>query len=123
MAKWIYREQRPRILYVEDASNDVALVQQLRAESNVNLLAVRPDGSKEVRATAVTALFESGRVLLPERAHWVDAFIDEMCVFPNGRHDDQVDACVFALRQLVPQYNAGDRYERNTRVWRRLVAP
>ncbi|GAC1401680.1 MAG: hypothetical protein NVSMB64_00250 [Candidatus Velthaea sp.] len=122
-AQRIYREQRPRMMYVEDASNGVALVQQLRQESRVNLLAIRPDGSKEARANAVTALFESGRLLLPEREHWVDAFIDEMCAFPNGRHDDQVDACVLALRQLVPEYNARDRRERNLAVYRRLVRP
>ena len=89
----------------------------------VYLVAVPPDSSKEARASAVTALFESGRVLLPDRAHWVDAFIDEMCAFPNGRHDDQVDAFVLALRQIVPGYNARDRYERNARVWGRLVNP
>ena len=26
------------------------------------------------------------------RAHWTDAYLDEMCSFPNGAHDDRVDA-------------------------------
>lgn len=122
-AKRVYREQRPRIMYVEDASNGVALVQQLQANSGVRILPVRPDGSKEARANAVTALFESGRVLLPERAPWLDAFIDEMCSFPNGRHDDQVDSCVLALRKIVNDWNARFRSENNRAVYRRLVNP
>jgi len=122
-AQRVYREQRPRIMYVEDASNGVALVQQLQANSGVRILPVRPDGSKEARANAVTALFESGRVLLPERAPWVEAFIDEMCSFPNGRHDDQVDSCVLALRKLVNDWNARFRSANNRAIYGRLMNP
>jgi len=71
----------------------------------------------------VTALFESGRVLLPERAPWVEAFIDEMCSFPNGRHDDQVDSCVLALRKLVNDWNARFRSANNRAVYGRLMNP
>ena len=39
-------------------------------------------------------MIESGNVYLPHPsiAPWIDDFIDECACFPNGRHDDQVDA-------------------------------
>lgn len=44
-----------------------------------------------MRIKAQTAHIENGEVLLPKEAPWLDAYLAEMTVFPNGRHDDQVD--------------------------------
>jgi phage terminase large subunit-like protein len=33
----------------------------------------------------------------PQYATWVDGFIEECAAFPNGAHDDQVDAMTQAL--------------------------
>jgi predicted phage terminase large subunit-like protein len=33
----------------------------------------------------------------PANRPWVDAFIEECAAFPNGAHDDQVDAMTQAL--------------------------
>ena len=35
------------------------------------------------------------------RHHGIDAFVEERCVFPNGAHDDQVDAASAAFRALI----------------------
>ena len=35
------------------------------------------------------------------RGPWNRAFIDELCTFPNGKHDDQVDAAALAFVKLV----------------------
>ena len=56
--------------------------------------------SKEARADAFAAQCECGMVKLVEGA-WNQAFIDELCAFPNGAHDDQVDAASVAFRALV----------------------
>jgi predicted phage terminase large subunit-like protein len=48
-------------------------------------------GSKEDRAEAYAAQLEAGNVSLV-RGAWIPAFISEHCDFPNGTHDDQVDA-------------------------------
>ncbi len=37
---------------------------------------------------------------LPEQAHWVDEYLNELESFPNSRHDDQVDATSQALDWL-----------------------
>ena len=41
---------------------------------------------------AQTAMIENGFVHLPNTAPWLAAYLHELTVFPNGRHDDQVDS-------------------------------
>jgi predicted phage terminase large subunit-like protein len=60
----------------------------------------RPTGSKEVRAMPFAAACEAGLVEL-ERGEWNRAFIDELCGFPTGQHDDQVDAAADAFNYLA----------------------
>lgn len=90
----------PRIL-IEDKANGPAVIDALKHEVS-GIVPVEPDGSKEARAHAVTALFEAGNVLLPDRslAPWVDEYRLELTRFPSGAHDDQVDATTQALRYL-----------------------
>jgi predicted phage terminase large subunit-like protein len=51
----------------------------------------REEGSKENRADPFVAQCEHGFVKLV-KAPWNRNFVDELCAFPNGAHDDQVDA-------------------------------
>jgi len=53
--------------------------------------AERVTGSKESRADAFSSQVNAGNVRLV-RAPWNAAFIEELRTFPNGTHDDQVDA-------------------------------
>lgn len=57
-------------------------------------------GSKEMRAEPYAAQIEAGNIVLVKGA-WNDAFIDEHLSFPNGSHDDQVDAASGGFRALV----------------------
>lgn len=55
---------------------------------------VRPDkvtGDKVTRAGALAAAMEAHRVKFV-RGEWLNALFDEMEAFPDGGHDDQVDA-------------------------------
>ena len=61
---------------------------------------IKPQGSKPVRAEAVSTQAELGNVRL-RIAPWNTEFIDEHCLFPtDGVHDDQVDAVSQAVRYL-----------------------
>ena len=57
---------------------------------------------KFVRSQLVAAAWNDGRVLLPESAPWLDAFISEVCQFTGvaDLHDDQVDAMASAFDVL-----------------------
>lgn len=62
--------------------------------------AVKPTGEKSVRARPASAQAEAGNVKLL-RGPWNQAFLDEVCVFPAGTNDDQVDAFADALNELA----------------------
>lgn len=62
--------------------------------------AVRPTGEKSVRARPASAQAEAGNVKLV-RGLWNTAFLDEVCIFPAGTHDDQVDAFADAVNELA----------------------
>lgn len=57
-------------------------------------------GSKETRAKAIAARCEAGDVRLVEGA-WIEDFLDELTAFPDGTHDDQVDAFSGAYEDLA----------------------
>lgn len=90
------------------------------AETKIKLLAgfevkaVAPTGDKATRAKPASAQAEAGNVKLI-RGSWNEAFLDEVCSFPNGQFDDQVDAFADALNELA----LGDSFDEN--MWKRLA--
>lgn len=58
---------------------------------NYKVVLVPSSGSKFVRAQPWFARIQARKVIL-KRAHWNQAFIDELCEFPDGGYDDQVDS-------------------------------
>jgi len=57
-------------------------------------------GDKTTRAEPLAAQINVGNVLML-RAPWNDALVSEMRLFPNGNHDDQVDALSRAFAELI----------------------
>lgn len=51
---------------------------------------------KITRAEDCSPTIESGKVFLLEGT-WNESFINECCVFPNSKHDDQVDCLCYAI--------------------------
>jgi predicted phage terminase large subunit-like protein len=87
---------------IEDKANGSAVIQLLR-EKIFGMIAVNPEGGKAARVNAVSPAIEAGNVYLPhpQYAPWVVQFIDECAAFPNGTHDDDVDAMSQALNRLI----------------------
>jgi predicted phage terminase large subunit-like protein len=86
---------------IEEKANGSAVIAALK-ETIPGLVVVRPEGGKEARLNAVAAQIEAGNVFLPAAsiAPWIEEFLAECSDFPNGRHDDQVDAMAYALRNF-----------------------
>lgn len=91
---------------VEDKANGTAVIDTLK-ETISGLIPINPSDSKEGRARAVTPEIESGHVRLPYPGdagnEWVGDLMAEVRNFPNGTHDDQVDAMTQALSRLRDQ--------------------
>lgn len=87
---------------IEDKANGSAVIDQLK-RSITGLIPITPKDGKYVRAVGVSPYVESGHVHLPSDrlASWAAGFIDEAAAFPNGTHDDQVDAMTQALDRLL----------------------
>ncbi len=66
---------------------------ELMGIANVSYLV--PKENKMIRANPWLARLEAGKVHLV-KGEWNQAFIDELSLFPDGKHDDQVDAVTMA---------------------------
>ena len=79
-----------RIL-IEDKANGSAVIDTLTKEYD-NIEPVNPAGGKASRLYGCSPTIRKKRVYLPRGATWASSFISEFTSFPNGAHDDQVDA-------------------------------
>lgn len=103
---FIRKNSKYNAILIEDKANGTAIMDVIKKEFN-RVIPINPKESKEARFASVTPLFESGNVYLPhpDICPWVSDFIDEMLVFPNGKHDDQVDSTSQALNYLNKKTN------------------
>ena len=77
---------------IEDKASGQSLLQDLRREGGLPVIACMPDADKVTRLMRVTPQFEAGRMALPMHAPWLAAFEQEFYAFPDALNDDQVDA-------------------------------
>lgn len=96
LVKDMARIYNANYVLIEETGAGSGLISQLN-EEGFYPVPIRPQISKQERAYLQTPKLEAGQVYLPKNAPWLDAFKAEIDVFPNGRHDDQVDA----LTQLL----------------------
>jgi predicted phage terminase large subunit-like protein len=79
-------------ILIEDKASGTQLIQELIAEGCHGVTRYHPDCDKIMRLHAQTAMIENGFVYIPKTAPWLAEYLHEMTVFPNGKHDDQVDS-------------------------------
>lgn len=117
---------------VESAANGPAILDDLKSKITT-LVAWPPKGrkqdSKEARAAVMQPYAEAGAIFLPDPsiAPWIEEWIYELIVFPNGQNDDYVDSASQAVIYLLervgkefivpakgismrPQRETGERY-------------
>lgn len=97
----LYEIHKPHSVLVEDKASGQTLLQELRRETIIPIVAIKVDADKLSRANAITPIVESGRVYLPENAPWLLDFIHSLAAFPNAAHDDDVDSTTQALNYLI----------------------
>lgn len=108
--RWSFHEAQRRIIdfaerhkakavVVESNQYQAAAVQELVRTTRLPVFGVRPDRDKVTRFLPLLARFEQGRVTLSGAIPgW---FREELLAFPQGEHDDAVDAAVYAFMALA----------------------
>ena len=97
------------VLLIEDKTSGQSVIQDLKRTTDLPILPIMPIKDKVARAHLASPIVESGRVYLPEGQRWVADYISELCTFPKGVHDDQVDATTQYLNWIgtrTPLVNA-----------------
>ena len=77
---------------IEDKASGQSLLQEIKNNTSMPVIAINPVGDKLTRAVASTAMIEGGRIHLPINASWLSDYEHQLCTFPNAKNDDMVDA-------------------------------
>jgi predicted phage terminase large subunit-like protein len=95
--KQVANKWQPKIINVEAVQYQLAAVQELMRTTRLPVVAVRPDKDKASRLMPLAARYEQGMVAhAPANStNAIRVLEDELTSFPNGAHDDLVDALVY----------------------------
>ena len=99
--RWKDYGHAPDLIIIEDANEGRALYQRLVVSTRLPLKSYSPTKDKAWRAIPLSNAYRAGRVWHPEGEAWVPAYENELVPFPDGVHDDQVDAAGGAFNQMA----------------------
>lgn len=98
-------------IFIEPKANGISVIQSIRKFSRLNVMEERIEPSspyadfyskdKLARVTTVLPILEAERVRLLANAGFVKDFLNELSLFPNSTHQDQVDTLVMVARELL----------------------
>ncbi|WP_108857434.1 phage terminase large subunit [Aliiroseovarius pelagivivens] len=81
-----------KLILIEEAGSGIQLIQDLKADTFLSIRGMIPKDDKATRLLSVSHLIEGGQISVPVESPWLAEFQREITLFPNGRHDDQVDS-------------------------------
>lgn len=93
-----------RRMKIEDKASGTGLIQQMR-QKRMLVGDIQRNRDKITRAYDAAPVIESGRVFLPRESQFLPEFIREHSLFPNGKHDDQIDPMMDAVQDMIINYN------------------
>jgi predicted phage terminase large subunit-like protein len=82
--------QYVRAVLIEDAANGQAVIQLLQ-QHLCRVIPIQPRGGKTSRMHAAAAEWQAGDWHIDRYAAWAEPFLEQLMLFPNAAHDDQVD--------------------------------
>lgn len=98
-------------IFIEPKASGISVIQSIRKFSRLNVFEERIEASsvysdfyskdKFARLTTVLPILEAERVRLLANAGFIKDFLNELTLFPNSKHQDQVDTLVMVARELL----------------------
>lgn len=89
-----------RAFKVEDKVSGTGLIQKLKREG-IPILPIERNVDKVTRAMDAAPYVQSGNVILLRNLAPLVDFLSEASVFPNGAHDDMIDAAMSAISDMM----------------------
>lgn len=93
-----------RAFKVEDKVSGTGLIQKLKREG-IPILPIERNIDKVTRAMDAAPYVQSGNVILLRNLAPLVDFLSEASVFPNGAHDDMIDAAMSAITDMMAPEN------------------
>lgn len=90
---------QPKAILIEQVAFQAIVVQELLRQTTLPIKGVVPDKDKVTRAQPLALRYEQG--LVWHRRDLPTWFEDELLAFPQGMHDDAVDALVYAYQGVM----------------------
>jgi predicted phage terminase large subunit-like protein len=108
----INKQPLHRVL-IENKGSGISLRQALQSDPTFRwpVFPMEAKLSKQVRANGISGYVEAGQVYVLADQEWTPGFVDQLCEFPRGMHDDQVDMFVHGMA-----YFAGANVEQTEEV-------
>lgn len=88
---------------VEPKASGKSIVQLIRNQTNLNITEIKSNFvkvSKIERARTSTPYIEGGRVYLI-KGKWNEHFLNQVAMFPNGKHDEHIDLTSYAIEDKL----------------------
>jgi predicted phage terminase large subunit-like protein len=95
----------PKAIAIEQVAFQAVVVQELLRQTTLPIRGVTPDKDKVTRAQPLALRYEQGLVHHAQLPSW---FEDELLAFPQSKHDDAVDALVYAYQAVMKMSTYGD---------------
>lgn len=115
LADWLAvqtKKWNPGFVGVEDVTSGKILLQELQRKTNIPLRFLKAERDKVARALSYGQAAANGLILIPGRGSWVAQWMEEHSAFPNGTHDDMVDAGAYGwhVARDMPGIERENRY-------------
>jgi predicted phage terminase large subunit-like protein len=90
-----------KMILVEPKASGKSIKQLIQSQRRYNISEIKSkfvNVSKIERARTSSPYLEGGRVKLI-KGSWNDAFLEQIAIFPNGKHDEHIDLTSYAIER------------------------
>ena len=93
-----YKHNKHEVI-VETVGYQAAMEQYLRKNAHMDIIGIKPHGSKRERLALITDLIKTWRIRFPKTEAWV-MLVEQLVGFWKERHDDLVDAFTIMVNHV-----------------------